>query len=396
METDRSSLQTQLVSHSTKSTDDPHIENSAADAKSVTGMMIQEPGDSLWPWFGQNGLRAGWSLVLFGISVYLLAMFFGAILAGIVDQGLHWRVAAASAASTILGESQWVGALAVAMMLLSLIEKRHISAYYLGDRMGLRHFAEGLVIGFGALSLLIGGLALGGWIRFGSHTLTGIYIFKYGGLWALGFLCVGLFEEGSFRCYVQFTLTRGVNFWWAAGIVGAMCAFLVATDRGNGAWGVYAIGLTGIAPAWWVERRHPPSASFWQAAWVSSTGFGFIHTFNHGENWIGILAAAAIGFVFCVSVWLTGSAWWAIGCHTAWDWAESFFYGTADSGFTAKGHYLSTISTGPSLWSGGADGPEGSIVVLPVIALMLIALLLVYRKRHHLPAKTGNMQAQSR
>ncbi len=80
--------------------------------------------------------------------------------------------------------------------------------------------------------------------------------------------------------------------------------------------------------------RH--ACAFWQAAWVTSTVFGLYHTSNSGENWIGILAAAFIGFVFCVSVRVTGSAWWAIGCHAAWDWAETFFYGTADSGMQGK------------------------------------------------------------
>ena len=96
-----------------------------------------------------------------------------------------------------------------------------------------------------------------------------------------------------------------------------------------------------------------------------------IHTYNYGENWMGILAAAAIGFVFCVSVRLTGSAWWAIGCHASWDWAESYFYGTADSGFYARGHLLTSIPAGPALWSGGSAGPEGSVLVFLVILLLL-------------------------
>jgi len=123
------------------------------------------------------------------------------------------------------------------------------------------------------------------------------------------------------------------------------------------------------------------SSGFWQASWVTSTFFGFGHTGNNGENWIGIFAAAFIGFVFCVSVRVTGSAWWAIGCHASWDWGETYFYGTTDSGMVAQGHYLTTSLTGPALWSGGADGPEGSILVLPVVLLLLAVLLLVYRRR---------------
>jgi membrane protease YdiL (CAAX protease family) len=128
--------------------------------------------------------------------------------------------------------------------------------------------------------------------------------------------------------------------------------------------------------------RKTPRSGFWQAAWVTSTLFGYIHTSNNGENWIGIFAAALIGFVFCVSVWVTGSAWWAIGCHAAWDWAETFFYGTADSGMVARGHYLSSTPSGNALWSGGADGPEGSLLVLGVILLLLAALILIYGRKN--------------
>jgi len=201
---------------------------------------------------------------------------------------------------------------------------------------------------------------------------------------------VGCVEEVTFRGYLQFTLTRGINFWWALGTIGVACLWLLFTSKGNGVWGVYAIALLGLFPCLILHIRKTPRSGFWQAAWVTSTLFGFIHTGNGGENWMGIFAAALIGFVFCVSVRVTGTAWWAIGCHAAWDWAETFFYGAADSGLPAQGHYLTTTAAGNPLWSGGADGPEGSLLVLGVILLLLAALLLIYgRKKTALAAVTA-------
>ena len=83
---------------------------------------------------------------------------------------------------------------------------------------------------------------------------------------------------------------------------------------------------------------------------------------------------------FCVSIWLTGSAWWAIGCHAAWDWAETYFYGTADSGLVAPGHLLTTSPAGNPLWSGGTDGPEGSLLIIPIVLLILAWLVVIYRR----------------
>jgi hypothetical protein len=150
--------------------------------------------------------------------------------------------------------------------------------------------------------------------------------------------------------------------------------------------------MAGLLPCLYFEWSQSPQRAFWQAAWVTSVGFGFIHTFNNGENWIGVLAASAIGFVFCVSVRVTGSAWWAIGCHTAWDWAESYFYGTADSGFSARGHLMTTVPAGSPLWSGGADGPEGSALVFHIMLLMLMALYVLYGRQK--PATAPQRAAQ--
>jgi hypothetical protein len=104
-----------------------------------------------------------------------------------------------------------------------------------------------------------------------------------------------------------------------------------------------------------------------------------MHVSNPGETWIGIFAAAFIGFVFCVSVRVTGSAWWGIGCHAGWDWAETYFYGTADSGLTPQSCYLTSHPAGNPLWSGGAVGPEGSVLVLGAILLLLVVVLVYGR-----------------
>ena len=45
----------------------------------------------------------------------------------------------------------------------------------------------------------------------------------------------------------------------------------------------------GVVPCLMLAMRKAQSAGFWQAAWLTSTFFGYIHTFNKGETWIGIL-----------------------------------------------------------------------------------------------------------
>jgi LPXTG-motif cell wall-anchored protein len=284
----------------------------------------------------------------------------------------------------LIGETiQFLGLLGAAWI-MALIERRSILDFNLtGPRPAFNFFA-GLAAGFLVLSALVGALSAGGWLHFGPVTLSGMAVAKYAVLWGAAFLLVGCFEEGMFRCYLQSTMTRGINFWWAVGIEAVLCVSLAVRPRGTAEWGVYAMALMGLVPCLILHLKRGSQSGFWQAAWVTSTLFGFIHTGNGGENWIGILAAGAIGFVFCVSIWLTGSAWWAIGCHAGWDWGETYFYGTANSGLVAPGHYLSTNPAGSAFWSGGTNGPEGSILVLGAILLLLGLLLVLYRRKQNI------------
>jgi hypothetical protein len=343
----------------------------------------------LWVFLGSQGLRAGWAVLAFFLLVGLLALPVGFVVVKLhlLDTGRKLDLTVSNA---FIGELTSLLPLVGAAALMALIERRrNLLAYNLDGPRRFPHFLSGLAAGFLSLSALVGALAWGHWLHFGPVALSGIAIYRFAGLWAVVFLMVGCVEEGLFRCYLQFTLTRGINFWWALGIVGVICLRLLLSAKGNGLWGVDAIALLGLFPCLMLHIRKTPRSGFWQAAWVTSTLFGFIHTGNNGENWIGIFAAAAIGFVFCVSIRVTGSAWWAIGCHAAWDWAETYFYGTADSGMVAKGHYLTTSPAGNALWSGGADGPEGSLLVLPVILLLLVALLVIYGRRK--PATQARM-----
>ena len=86
------------------------------------------------------------------------------------------------------------------------------------------------------------------------------------------------------------------------------------------------------------------------------------------------MAAGAIGLLLAWTVLWTGSLWWAIGYHAAWDWAESYFYGVPDSGTVMPGHLLMTSAHGPQWLSGGAAGPEGSVFVFPIIVLLALVV----------------------
>lgn len=355
----------------------PAASGSAPEPEAGSGPGQPAPPSGLARVFlGASGLRAGWSILLFLTLLFVASIGFGWLaqairpLRGTAAGGLRPEGMIVSELVPFLG-------LLVAAGLVARIEGRSVLDFNLRDPRPARRFAGGLLCGLLALSTLVGLLAMGGWLTFGPSSPPGAAILRLGALWAAGFLLVAGLEEGVFRCYLLSTLTRGINLWWSLGLVGLMCLWLLL-HGGSAAWGVYVMALAGVVPCLLLHLRRREGAGFWQAAWVTSTLFGFVHISNRGENWIGILGAALIGLVLCASVRLTGSAWLAIGIHAGWDWSETFFYGTADSGLAAQGHLLSTAPSGSPLWSGGTDGPEGSLLVLPVCLLLLAALWLVY------------------
>jgi membrane protease YdiL (CAAX protease family) len=249
--------------------------------------------------------------------------------------------------STLITESCLAFSALLATWIMARIERRPALGYGLAPHRWLRRLFAGAVWGFAFLSLLIFILRTAGLLIFDGRMLSGIGAVSYGAYWFATFLAVGFFEEIFFRGYMQFTLARGL-----AAIFG------------------------------WLGASNRPALGFWTAAFLISFGFGLTHSSNPGESPIGLLAAGLIGVIFCLSLWRTGSLWWAIGLHASWDWAQSYFYGVADSGTVVAGHLLATHPTGKPILSGGLTGPEGSIYILPIILMIAIIILLTLPITH--------------
>ena len=293
---------------------------------------------------GADGLRAGWAILLFVFFWQAFRLMLYPLVSSVIPrqsagENMH-------PGHLIPLEAAGVVCVLAATWLMSRIEGRQVTAYGLSERHILRNFGVGAVCGAVLLSLLVLSLIAMGALVFDGRQLFGAGALRYSAVWLIGFLIVGVFEELLFRGYVQFTIARGMR---------------------------------GLAQR--LLPRHADAAGFWTAALMTSFYFGFGHRTNPGESPVGLVSAGLIGLAFCLSIWRTGSLWWAIGFHMAWDWAESFVYGVADSGGMIQGHLLATHPAGQRLLSGGLTGPEGSVVVLPIIGLACCAAVLTVPRR---------------
>jgi hypothetical protein len=273
---------------------------------------------------GEQGLRAGWSALIFLAIVVVLSVL-GSTLVGHFLPKEDPHVVLPD--TQLFREGVLVLGLFIATSVMAKIEKRPVLSYGLTDSRMVRRFLFGLAVGLLLVSALVGALWSTNLLVFDGRELSGVAIMKYAALWAVLDVLVALFEENLFRGYLLYTLTRGLKFWWAA--------------------------------------------------LITSVLFGAVHGHNVGESPLGLITAALGGLMFCLSLWLTGSLWWAIGMHTGMNWAESYLYGVTDSGSVAHGRLLSSHPVGASIWSGGTTGPEGSVYAVIVLLVVAGGLWLV-------------------
>ena len=268
-----------------------------------------------------NGLRSGWGAFLF-LAVYAgLSALAGAGLgqfAGLASKGPLPPI------SVLLQESSDALSLLIALWLMARIEKRQLSSFGYRDDHALRRLISGAACGILSLSALVLVLWKAGLLVFDGFALAGGIAWKYALGWALIAALVGFFEESLLRGYLQYTLTRGMGFWPAAVLL--------------------------------------------------SLAFALWHVSNGGESILGLTVVGLGGLVFCLSLWFTRSLWWAIGFHAGWDWGQTYLYGTPDSGVLTQGHLLISHPSGSTLWSGGSAGPEGSILMLPLLLALAVGM----------------------
>ncbi|HEY1773790.1 MAG TPA: CPBP family intramembrane glutamic endopeptidase [Gammaproteobacteria bacterium] len=286
---------------------------------------------------GPEGWRAGWRVAAFLILWYAS----GKVVFPLASLFYTFTPTGFTPTDILVYEFVNAVALLVICLLLAGLERRGPGWFGLGWRRdSLSHFAVGSVAGFGMVTLLLLACLATGHASVDGLAEHGADLWKYLVVWGLGMLLVGLGEELQFRGYPLMALGRGIGFW--------------------------------------------------PAAVISSLLFGGEHlAYKPMENVPDILNIVLLGLMFCYSVRQTGTLWFAIGFHAAFDFFALSFYGspnTGNNGLPLEHHLLDTHIAGPAWLTGGPQGLEASWLVPPLTLALCYLIRRLYSQERFPPA----------
>jgi uncharacterized protein len=127
-----------------------------------------------WVFLGPEGLRAGWSVLIF--IVLLIGMVsllqFLLKLAHLAPQHME-QLKELTVRIGFLQEGTTLLAIVIAAWVVSKIEQRRVSDYHLRGPRRVQRFFSGAITGIVVLSILVASLVAGGWMHFDGRALSG-------------------------------------------------------------------------------------------------------------------------------------------------------------------------------------------------------------------------------
>jgi membrane protease YdiL (CAAX protease family) len=120
---------------------------------------------------------------------------------------------------------------------------------------------------------------------------------------------------------------------------------------------------------------------------LSAALFGFLHAYNPGATIFSSVAIALeAGILLGAAYAVSRNLWLPIGLHFGWNFSEGNVFGAAVSGNGGGEGIVNMPLSGPQLLTGGAFGPEASVVAMVVSLLAaFVFIALTIRKGRWVP-----------
>jgi membrane protease YdiL (CAAX protease family) len=260
-----------------------------------------------------------------------------------------------------------VGVLQIALQQLHLLDANE-------NPVGLAGFATFLLLPFGALGLIVlawvrfverrplDAIGLGGtrrvWIFVRGH-LTGVAMASaiVAGIWLTNSFAAGAFGRAFLSPAAM------------AGIALLLVCFAVQSS-------VEELLFRG-----WMLSVMSSRMGVVVAVAISSATFTLLH-YDPGAAWVFVGNVFLFGVFACCWSLRTGNIWSVMGWHAGWNWILATGFELRVTGLDAHEPALlvKLIPKGPDMFTGGAEGPEGSLLCTLVLATAIG--VLAWRRGH--------------
>ncbi len=127
-----------------------------------------------------------------------------------------------------------------------------------------------------------------------------------------------------------------------------------------------------VSRGYWLQNIEEGLNLDW-AVFISSLFFSVAHYGNPGFDWAPLLGLLISGYFLAYAYIRTRSLWLPIGLHIGWNFFEGTIFGFQVSGTESYRLILQSVS-GPTLWTGGAFGPEAGLVLIPGLLFGFVAI----------------------
>ena len=287
---------------------------------------------------GPGGLRAGWRFLLFVLGIELTEFYLRGPLLSLLSRRSGANLDELSAPALLIEELVGFVVLLVTGV-AALFERRRVDGYGLPVAQAFgKLFWKGMLAGLLVVVFVAVAMIATGAMKVHGLALNEIGLPWFGLLWLGANVFVGLNEEYLFRGYALSVLWRG--------------------------------------------------AGFWPAALVTTAIFAGLHLSKPHENAMDIGMIFVLGLAICLSVRRTGTLWWAVGWHTAFDFGQFFLIGTNNGGQTPVGHLFKVSFPGSAWLNGGELGTEASVFMVPAAIATFVYVLWFLRGKDDDTGKT--------
>ena len=251
--------------------------------------------------------------------------------------------------------------------------------------------AVGVVL---ASQFIAGQLGLAGLIAHRNQPVA-FYLVVSPGLLLAGWLMLIAFDRRSYRAlglwfYPRWPREAVIGVGIGAGLIAAVAGIMLAAhglsyeglDPGGAPAGFLRIaGFLLLAAAFeeilfrgYAYQRLVDSLGVLGAIALSSTLFGLAHMVNPAATPLSTANTILAGVLLSAAYLKTRALWLPIGLHWAWNFSLGPIHSLPVSGFRMSPALLRARIAGPEWLTGGAYGPEGSIILTGACIVAIVWL----------------------